>query len=593
MQMVHKVRKISLHSVLDAMALLINSRLLPDLDVVMDGDQLKDWLERAIVTHTDVCLSAINDENSSALEKMARQYDRIVYHTSELLSPRATHAMQALMWRTLKSAHGQTAESLLTVLQHQLFANAGATNKARIARKVMLVALERGKIDKARAVFYQLEVSSQNEGSTRYIGYKLALRSNDVRMASECLSALVKHDDKERRYLFACVLEAQQSGNRALAIAAFQALLEQPPTGVQLPALLRCTARLLMEELESSAEHLSEAAHELVRVFETAAENSKTFRRGPESQWLAEIQWWSKNAFNVALRLCAEVDPEHLARLLKACRKLLDLYPEDKDPVRRQDLVNRKQICHFLTASALIVLGRSTADRQSQLQYYLDVQREVKAFQNIWEPIQAQADGGQTSHARAVEMLKFNVESVFRLEQWDNLDETLTACLDFQGTARWDALADLVIVIHNETRNLSIDSSATAKIPALLQKIINETWQKDKDIIKLARWLRFTFSIEMDDNNGDASIKLVEQAATLAKRGTEMRNDPYPEDELQWLATMSFNRAVDLLVLDDRAAAERWIEAALELARYAADNGTLHAHLTRNREEAERRMKRR
>jgi len=49
---------------------------------------------------------------------------------------------------------------------------------------------------------------------------------------------------------------------------------------------------------------------------------------------------------------------------------------------------------------------------------------------------------------------------------------------------------------------------------------------------------------------------------------------------------------VDLLAVGNRQAADQWMEAALELARYAADNGSLHAQLTRTREEAERRMRR-
>jgi hypothetical protein len=179
---------------------------------------------------------------------------------------------------------------------------------------------------------------------------------------------------------------------------------------------------------------------------------------------------------------------------------------------------------------------------------------------------------------------------VFKLEQWKKLSEALGACLEFQGTDRWDTLADLVLIIYDHTSKLAIDSLATAKIPELLQKIINETWSKDKDILKLARWLRFTFSVGLNDSNGSVSIKLVEQAASMAKRGTEMRNQPYPEDELQWLATTAFNKAVDLLAVEDCATAEQWMEAALELARYAADNGSLHAQLTKTREEAKRRM---
>ena len=377
-----------------------------------------------------------------------------------------------------------------------------------------------------------------------------------------------------------------------MAVAAFQALVNQPPSGVQLPALFRCTARLLMEELGDPPQAHVEATGELVNLFETASANTKVLRQGSEEQWRAEIQWWSKNAFNIALHQCTGMQPEHLVRLLRACNKFLECYPDDSGLMHRDDVLQRKQICHFLCASAFTVLGRTADDRQQQLQHYLEVQREANTFLRSWQqPLHQTADDDLHS-ARALELLRYNVESVFKLEQWDKLDAALAACLDFQGTARWDTLADLVMVIYDQTSRLAIDSSATAKVPELLQKIINATWSKDKDIFKLARWLRFTFSIALSDADGSISVKLVEQAAALARRGTEGRNDPYPEDELQWLATTAFNKAVDLLAVENRQAADQWMEAALELARYAADNGSLHAQLTKTREEAERRMRR-
>jgi len=377
-----------------------------------------------------------------------------------------------------------------------------------------------------------------------------------------------------------------------MAVSAFQALVNQPSKGVQLPALFRCTARLLMEELGDQSQAKAEATGELVHLFETASANTKVFRQGSEEQWRAEIQWWSKNAFNIALQQCTEMQPEHLVRLLRACNKFLECYPDDSGLMHRDDVIQRKQICHFLCASAFTVLGRTADDRQQQLQHYLEVQREANSFLQSWQPPHHQIADAELRRARALQLLRYNVESVFKLEQWDKLDAALAACLDFQGTARWDTLADLVMVIYDQTSRLAIDSSATAKVPELLQKIINETWSNDKDILKLARWLRFTFSVGLSDADGGISVKLVEQAASLARRGTEMRNDPYPEDELQWLATTAFNKAVDLLAVENRQAADQWMEAALELARYAADNGSLHAQLTKTREEAERRMRR-
>jgi hypothetical protein len=586
----------------------------------MDNDQVKTWLEKAIVTYTSLCSAATNDDKPGVLERIPQLFDHVVRRAGDIISPRATHAMQALVWKASNDTNASHAENWLGILQHPIFTNVGPTNKARIARKVMLAALQRDELETAREAFHQLPMSTQNEGMTRYLAYKLALRSNDIQLAKECLSVLAKQSDKDERYLYACVLDAQQSSDRKMTVAAFQALVDQPPNSAQLPALLRCTARMLMEELDNLTDKtLEEVTTELIRLFETAAANIKMFKQGTEEQWRAEVQWWSKNSFNIALRLCAEMHPELLVRLLRACVKFLESFPDDNGLMHHDDLAQRKQICHFLCASASIVLGRSTEDRQHKLQHYLEVQREARKFLKTWQhrPLKQDASDAEPQRLRAFEMLKFNVESVFHLEQWDDLDATLMACMEFGGATRWDTLADLIIVIYERTSTAADSTSATARIPALLQKIINETWSADKNIVRLARWLRFTSSIALNGNDNTdeddgISLKLTQQAASLARRGTEQKNDPYPEDELQWLATTAFNRAVDLLMADMNSRSshdperrredgrgeedsganrpEAWMQAALELARYADDNGALHALLTRGREEAERRM---
>ncbi len=61
--------------------------------------------------------------------------------------------------------------------------------------------------------------------------------------AAECLGGLSKKSIDDTNYLFACVLEAQQSGDKQQTIAALQKVLEkyefEAPPDVSLPALLR------------------------------------------------------------------------------------------------------------------------------------------------------------------------------------------------------------------------------------------------------------------------------------------------------------------------------------------------------------------
>ena len=237
------------------------------------------------------------------------------------------------------------------------------------------------------------------------------------------------------------------------------------------------------------------------------------------------------------------------------------------------------------------MLGRSTDDRPELLQHYTEARREISLFMQIQQQLAGDTSVGSHDQARVLEILKFDLESTFKLQQWDQLDAVLDACLEFEGSDRWDTMADLVIIIHTETKDLQIDSSATAKIPDLLQKIINETWKQDKDVVKLARWLRLSFSIDLSDADGDLSLKLLGQATMMARRRTEGEGlERYPEHELQWMAITAYNRAVDFLAREEFDKVHEWVDAALGLAYWAADNGSLHAHLTRKREEMEAKL---
>jgi hypothetical protein len=95
-----------------------------------------------------------------------------------------------------------------------------------------------------------------------------------------------------------------------------------------------------------------------------------------------------------------------------------------------------------------------------------------------------------------------------KLEQWDQLDQTLERCLALEGVSRWDTLVEIVIIIHERTRAAGVESSATARIPDLLQKIINGTWKKDKDIVKFTRWIRVTFQMLSGSDDDELSLKL-------------------------------------------------------------------------------------
>lgn len=52
-------------------------------------------------------------------------------------------------------------------------------------------------------------------------------------------------------------------------------------------------------------------------------------------------------------------------------------------------------------------------------------------------------------------------------------------------------------------------------------------------------------------------------------------NGRYPPTELEWLATTSFNHAVDYYLQEDDKLCKKWAEQAFILAQWLEDNGAL------------------
>ena len=448
----------------------------------------------------------------------------------------------------------------------------------------MMLAMERNDFDAAREAYFTMPQSAQSENLTQYLVFKLALRCNDYDLASQSLESIIKHTRDDGKYLYACVLDAQESNMRHIAVAAFQALLNKQPPGIHLPTLLRCTARLLATELEpplpeaSSPEQVDDVASEIVQVFEKAATNIKILKQGTGEQWRAEMQWWSKNAYNLSLKFCGHVHPVLLCRLLAACTTFVDHLPNDGGVMHDDDLKRRKMLCHFLAASALVVLARSGGDGEGDtLQWYIQCRQQVNQFKILFDGSRPDEEASR----RMFELLKYEVESILRLQQWDQLNSVLQACLDCKNVDRWDTLAYLVLIIHGQSSTIGLEGRDNTQMISLIQRIINETWKKDKDLVKVSRWLRLSFSIDLSDGDGAFALKLLQQAADMARKGYEGNSDQsYPETELQWLAITAFNKAIDFLSAKEYELAKQWMEGALEVARYSVDNGALHGNLT-------------
>lgn len=111
-----------------------------------------------------------------------------------------------------------------------------------------MCALARNSLDAAAAIIHKMSPQSWKEPMTAYLAFKVAIRIEDRPMAEKCLGTVAQSPDHVD-YLGACIAESQKVGDITCAISALRKLQERyeyrEPNPIHLPALFRCTIRLL------------------------------------------------------------------------------------------------------------------------------------------------------------------------------------------------------------------------------------------------------------------------------------------------------------------------------------------------------------
>jgi len=102
----------------------------------------------------------------------------------------------------------------------------------------------------AREIFSSMSDSAKNEPMSQFLMYKIAVRCGESELAAESLQRISCATTKDPTLLYACCLDAQQSGDKLHTIAALQLVLEKygytAPSAIHLPSLLRTTIQLIV-----------------------------------------------------------------------------------------------------------------------------------------------------------------------------------------------------------------------------------------------------------------------------------------------------------------------------------------------------------
>lgn len=134
-----------------------------------------------------------------------------------------------------------------------------------------MCALAKNSLQDATSALGTLSPQSWREPMTAYLAFKVAIRVEARDLAEKCLETVAQAPDHVD-YLGACIAESQKTGDISCALSALKTLQERyeykEPNPIHLPALFRCTIRLLNLLVERQGEDTNGVVHDLCEVFD-------------------------------------------------------------------------------------------------------------------------------------------------------------------------------------------------------------------------------------------------------------------------------------------------------------------------------------
>lgn len=308
---------------------------------------------------------------------------------------------------------------------------------------------------------------SWKEPMTAYLAFKAAIRVEDRDLAERCLQTVALAPDHVD-YLGACIAESQKAGDILCAIAALRRLHEQYEykglDSIHLPALFRCTIRLLnlladrsgadtsgivndlCDEFDAGTYPVSLSVSMLIFAVVLALDRQKGVD-GPGRKLFTidELEWFSRNAYNLALKNTAVWELRHVVRMLTACVNIIGHFPSDIGS--KVELSLKTLFSNFVIASALVVLARTQDNVEKQLEDYGIMRKHIMAFDNELPEYLPQLDEQSRDDMlrKHATLLAFDFEAAIALQQWEDLGSILQRAVPCKNITAFQAMADSLL----------------------------------------------------------------------------------------------------------------------------------------------------
>lgn len=192
-----------------------------------------------------------------------------------------------------------------------------------------------------------------------------------------------------------------------------------------------------------------------------------------------ELEWFSRNAYNLALKNTSTWDLRCVIRMLNSCVQIIEYFPGDYSRENMVDLALKMLFSRFIISSALVSLARVQDHVEQQKRDYTDMRHHVAAFDKGVVDLLSESQRRATLVAMKMKnrpgvlaQQPQQQETSCLLDQQSKLDigRKLTTLLVFDFEAalalgQWDDLGGIVAKVKEVHREAQGEKKANLVVP--------------------------------------------------------------------------------------------------------------------------------
>ncbi|PYI24652.1 hypothetical protein BO99DRAFT_438938 [Aspergillus violaceofuscus CBS 115571] len=313
-----------------------------------------------------------------------------------------------------------------------------------------------------------------------------------------------------------------------------------------------------------------------------------------------ELEWLAKKSYNLAMRLRNSERTEQTLSLLEVSIKFTTLHQEQVNPTN-PPLNTTYLLCQFLKTTKHISLARQTIDPTKKKTHYTAAHESSIAFQanltaHIQWPYNPESTPSPTSNlpqnaiptvnassdsdSNTLWLPKYRIILALDLEASIHLnsDDNTTS-----SSSNWTHIANLIHlsspILTPQVTAIYLDillrASTTTPLSNIVQaiKLLLRTihTSPSPDLTKptttfhttLPRYLHVLYQLALDASQPELAESVLDQVLVLVR---DWKMTEFPEGEVQWMASVAFNRAVDFYLAGEDGECRRWAGKAIALA---------------------------